>query len=167
MNATTVIPPPALETELPTGSADDLALGLHRNLGADLVAVALYGSRARGDATEWSDWDLLVIARNLPQRHLDRHFFMKKMLPEGWRGLASVLAKTPEEFTAHLPALYLDIALDAVILFDTNGYLASRLTRLRRLIARVGLYREQTGADFAWRWRTSPGLGWSLQWEDA
>jgi hypothetical protein len=168
MIATPVLPPAAVETKLPVAPiADGLVHGLHRSLGDDLVAVALYGSRARGDARAWSDWDFLVIARNLPQRTLDRHFFIKKILPDDWRGLASVLAKTPDEFMTHLPALYLDIALDAVIVFDRDDYLSSRLARLRRLIAKVGLYREQTGADFSWRWRTFPGLGWSLEWEDA
>ena len=34
-----------------------------------LVAVVLFGSRARGEGSETSDWDLLVIAEGLPPRH--------------------------------------------------------------------------------------------------
>lgn len=60
---------------------------LHRALGDDLVAVALFGSRARGDATPESDWDLLVIAHHLPARPLARHFHLKSRLPEEWSNI--------------------------------------------------------------------------------
>lgn len=36
-------------------------------LGDNLVAVVLFGSRARGEAEAGSDWDRLVIAHDLPQ----------------------------------------------------------------------------------------------------
>ncbi len=96
-------------------------------MGDDLVAVVLFGSRARGEAHEGSDWDVLVIARRLPKRTLERAFLLKRMLPAEHRGGVSLLAKTPEEFMAGLPDLYLDIALDGVILYDTGCYMAERL----------------------------------------
>ena len=49
--------------------------------GDRLVAVVLFGSRARGDATEESDWDLLVIAEGLPLRVFERHLFLRRLLP--------------------------------------------------------------------------------------
>jgi hypothetical protein len=76
------------------------------------------------------------------------------------------LAKTPEEFMAGLPDLYLDIALDGVILHDTEGYMAQCLEALRALIRRKGLSREKDGHDLIWRWEKPPGLDWSLEWEE-
>ncbi|MDW8396795.1 MAG: nucleotidyltransferase domain-containing protein [Anaerolineae bacterium] len=58
---------------------------LCQGLDGTLVSLALFGSRARGDATPHSDWDLLLIAHDLPARVLQRHFFLKTLLPERWR----------------------------------------------------------------------------------
>ena len=96
-------------------SLTEAVQALRQGLGEDLVAVVLYGSRARGEADLESDWDLLVIARNLPEKSLQRHFRLKALLPDAWRGRVAALAKTPDEFEACLPALYLDIALDGVV----------------------------------------------------
>ncbi len=49
---------------------------LRAALGERLVAIVLFGSRARGDSTADSDWDLLVIAEGLPERTLERHFYL-------------------------------------------------------------------------------------------
>jgi len=148
------------------GVPDRIASGLREGLGGDLVGVVLFGSRARGEGCEDSDWDFLVVARNLPGRTLERAFRLKRMLPPLHRGEASLLARTPEEFTAGLPDLYLDIALDGVILHDTDGYMAERLGFLRALIRRKGLRREKEGRDLIWRWEQPPGPDWSLEWEE-
>lgn len=137
---------------------------LQQGLGPNLVALALFGSQARGEARPESDWDLLLIARNLPDRPLQRHFYLKALLPENWRARISILAKTPAEFEARLPSLYLDIALDAVLLYDTEGYLRSRLDLLRKLIVRCGLYRKQVDGKHTWEWLNSPPADWSLTW---
>ncbi len=139
---------------------------LSEGLRGDLVAVVLFGSRARGEAHEGSDWDVLVIARRLPERTLERAIRLKRMLSPAWCGEVSLLAKTPEEFTAGLPDLYLDIAVDGVILYDTDEYMAGRLQFLRDLIRRKGLHREKEGRDLIWRWREPPGTDWSLEWEE-
>ena len=127
----------------------------------------LFGSRARDEAREGSDWDFLVVARNLPERTLERTFRLKKMLSPLHRGEASLLARMPGEFTAGLPDLYLDIALDGVVLHDTDGYMTERLEFLRALIRRKGLRREKEGRDLIWRWEQPPGRDWSLEWEEA
>ena len=87
------------------------------------------------------------------------------MLPDMWRGQAAILAKTPEEFEAYLPSLFLDIALDGIILYDSDGYMADRLHHLQHLIQIKGLQREQTGKELIWRWQKFPGYDWSLEWE--
>jgi predicted nucleotidyltransferase len=143
----------------------DVLDALRHGLGEDLVSVVLFGSRSRQEARPESDWDLLVLARHLPERTLQRHFFLKRMLPEVWRGRIALLAKTRNEFEARLPALYLDIALDGVVLHDTEGYMAKRLHQLRDLLGQRGLRRERVGREMSWRWNQFPGFDWSLGWE--
>lgn len=138
---------------------------LQQALGPDLVAIALFGSRARGDATPESDWDLLVIAHHLPARPLPRHFYLKSRLPDDWRAQVSLLAKTPTEFEAGLSSLYLDIALDGLVLYDPQDYLQKRLAWLREQMARLGLHRERTNGDWTWRWERTPPAEWTLRWE--
>ncbi|NOX63036.1 MAG: nucleotidyltransferase domain-containing protein [Chloroflexi bacterium] len=138
---------------------------LQQHLGPKLIAVVLFGSRARQEHSSESDWDLLLIAEGLPSKAFPRHLFIKRMLPSNWRGKVSVLAKTPSEFEAGILPIYLDIALDGVILYDTNDYVTKRLIRLRRLIENEKLYREQRDRDLIWRWREFPGLGRQLTWE--
>lgn len=136
-------------------------------LGDRLVAVVLFGSRARGEADEHSDWDLLLIARDLPQKPFQRHLHLKQMLPANWRGQVAILAKTPAEFESCLSSLFLDIALDSIVLYDSQDYMADRLARLRRLIRDRGLQRTQVRHDLVWDWRHFPGFEWSLDWEMA
>jgi len=142
-----------------------LLAALQRGLGSDLIALALFGSRARGEASPESDWDLLLIANRLPEKPLQRHFYLKAMLPDEWRAQVSILAKTPAEFEARLPPLYLDIALDGLLLYDPQGYLQLRLDRLRRQMRRLRLQRERVNGDWVWRWQRTPPTDRSLAWE--
>jgi uncharacterized protein len=140
---------------------------LQQGLGKNIVAVVLFGSRARGDAKEESDWDLLVIAKELPERLIERYRMVKDILPQKCRGQISILAKTQDEFEAALPSLYLEIALDGLILHDPQDYARVLLQKLRRLIQTKDLRRERRGRDFIWQWGTFPGFGWSLDWREA
>ncbi|MDZ7317488.1 MAG: nucleotidyltransferase domain-containing protein [candidate division KSB1 bacterium] len=139
---------------------------LEQGLTDDLVAVALFGSRARGDAEPESDWDLLIIAHNLPKRMLPRHFYLKSMLPREWCARISLLAKTPQEFEAQLPSLYLDIALDALVLFDPQGYLHEKFRKLCSWIDKMGLRRERLNGDWVWRWQQNRPVEWAPSWEN-
>ncbi|MBI3301448.1 MAG: nucleotidyltransferase domain-containing protein [Deltaproteobacteria bacterium] len=129
------------------------------------IAAVLFGSRARGDAHEESDWDLLVIVEGLPEKAFARHLFLQRLLPPGCRGAVSLLAKTSTKFEAHLPPLHLDIALDGQILYDPHEYAAKRLSTLRRIIAKAGLYRDRAEAGDVWRWQKEPPASWTLEWE--
>ncbi len=142
----------------------EVVAALKQGLGDNLVAAILFGSRARGEADETSDWDLLVIAHHLPERTLKRHLWLKSMLPVAWRGRVAILAKTPEEFEAYLTSLFLDVALDGIVLHDSDGYVAEHLADLRRLIEKQGLRRERAQRDLVWRWQHFPGFDWSLEW---
>ena len=117
---------------------------LQEGLGERLVAVVLYGSRARDQAREASDWDLFIIASDLPKQLWERHILLKRFLPAAYRGAVSLLAKTPQEFEEKISSLYLDIAQDGQILFDPQGYAHRRLTLLQDLMSETGLYRKKS-----------------------
>ena len=138
---------------------------LQRTLGDQLLALVLFGSRARGDAQADSDWDILLIAEELPAGLLQRHFFLKRALPDEWRGRIALLAKTREEFEGGFPSPYLDIGQDGLILHDPHGYAAQRLTRIRELTSLARLRRERRGGGWAWRWEKPPQGDWRIDWE--
>lgn len=143
--------------------AEEAVEGLREALGDRLVAVVLFGSRARGDARPESDWDLLVIAEGLPEGVLDRQRFVQRAVPLT-RGGVSVIAKTPAEFDSHVPSLYLDIALDGRVLYDPLGYASNRMGTLKAMIQGAGLYRERTPDGDIWRWKKPPAGRWTLDW---
>jgi predicted nucleotidyltransferase len=143
-----------------------LVMALQEGLGERLVAVVLYGSRARDQAREASDWDLFVIATDLPARLWERHLLLKRFLPALYRGAVSLLAKTPQEFEKKIFSLYLDIAQDGKILFDPQGYAHRRLAALQRLMAETGLYRKESRGGQVWRWQQKPRQPWELQWRE-
>ncbi len=64
-----------------------------------------------------------------------------------------------------MPALYLDIAIDGLVLYDTASYITQRLEYLRELLASKGLHREQAGHEMTWRWQQPPARDWTLEWE--
>lgn len=139
---------------------------LQEALGDDLVALVLFGSRARGDARPDSDWDLLLIAEGLPERPFARHLALKKVLPPLWRGAIALLTKTPTEFESAVPSLFLDIALDGLILYDKQNYAHNHLHYLRQLLRKKGLSRHQKGREFIWQWQTFPSHNWQLAWRE-
>lgn len=148
---------------LPNGlrtAADRLRAGL-----PGLRAVVLFGSHARGDAIEGSDYDLFVIADGLPEHPVERGDRVRKVL--GDVGLpVQAMVRSPAAFEGRLESIYLDIALDGVILHDTDGWFAARQARLREIIDEAGLYRVRAPGGFSWRWKNPPPQGdWELEWD--
>jgi predicted nucleotidyltransferase len=140
---------------------------LRAAFGGNLVSVALFGSRARGDARPDSDVDLLTIVRDLPTHWQARAL----ALYEPVRGISSdfdfmVYGKTPEEFAAYFPSIYLDMGLDGIILYDPENYLGPKLQRIREIIAEGHLFRDRIGDnEFFWDWAAPIGFPWELDWE--
>jgi HEPN domain-containing protein len=135
---------------------------LEERLGGRLLAVVLFGSRVRRTARPESDWDVLVVATDLPDTLADRaRLLARGSTPPAVRGIAALL-HSPEEFTHGLASVYLDIALDGQILYDPQGIAARRLASVRKLIRSEGLYREETPAGDMWTWRKPPApwLAW-------
>lgn len=127
---------------------------LRERLGDSLVSVLLYGSIARRELGEHSDLDIYVIARGLPRNPLDRAIFLKGLISGLKTGRRiSIRGKTPEEFAGEILPLYLDLAVDAIILQDKGGFSAGVLERIRGRIKQVGLLRYRTPSGY---------LGWKL-----
>ena len=140
---------------------------LRAAFGDNLMGVALYGSRARGEAREASDVDLLVIARDLPAHWQAR----TRGLHDPLRQISDappmyVYGKTPEECESQFPSLYLDFGLDGIVLYEREGYLSRKLGRIREIIRETGLVRRRLSENnMFWDWDKSPARGWEITWE--
>jgi hypothetical protein len=135
-------------------------------LGDNLVSIALFGSLARGEATETSDIDLFIICRRLPTGAFRRYEFLEpireRLYPElerlwkqGIYANFAELAFTEEE-ARQLRWIYLDMTEEAVILFDRDEFLKSILDTLRQRLQELGAQRREI--DGARYWVLKPDL---------
>jgi len=138
---------------------------LRERFSGHLVAVALFGSAARGEATEASDLDFLVVLRGVP-KSLERRYQVYRPIRDALtmqsRKVRDVTAiDLDEEFIndedAEITPVMLNIASDATILYDPKGQLASFLRRVRRLIEVGGLERYRT-RDGKYGWKPKRGV---------
>lgn len=147
------------------GILSPLVRSLRKGLGEDLIAVVLFGSRARGVTRKTSDWDLFILVRSLPFSPLKRYSYLRGLYDNGPEGGVSLLARTQSEFEEGFPAFYLDLGLDGVILFDTGGYMEAKLKRIREITKEAGLKRETISGGFFWDWEKYPGHEWEISWK--
>ena len=108
---------------------------------------------------------MLVIAEQLPVHPVERIQWLHKLVVPVAKKRVGFVAWTPEEFSSSFPSLYLDLGLDAHILFDPSGFLSERLKRVREIIEEAGLYRIQKERNFAWRFKKPPQRGYEINWE--
>lgn len=133
---------------------------LASSLSGRFIGLVLFGSRARGDHSNLSDWDLLLVAEGLPTRAFARHRFLVEALPPELRGSVSIIARTPAEFTIQSSTLYLEIASTGRILHDPTGLVEARLKELREWASRAGWKRIQDGPDSYWLSDDHRPLAW-------
>ncbi len=140
--------------------AADYLEALKKSLGDSLVAVVLFGSVARGEATSVSDIDLLVVASGLPKGRFARLRLLEaadESVEPGLeklrqRGIVTELCpilKTPEEASRITP-LYLDMTQDAEVLYERNHLFSKTLQPLRESLIRLGAKRLKRGKTRYW-----------------
>ena len=147
---------------------------LKRHFGDRLVSVVLYGSVARGDYTNTSDIDLLIVAEGLPESRRERNrilvdieerefsHVLRKLHRQGIYMDFSTKIKTPEEAQRFTP-FYLDLTEDAVILYDRDRFFEKVLERFRKRLQELGARRIWRGK--VWYWEIKPDLKWGETFE--
>lgn len=131
----------------------------------NFISLVLFGSWARGEGKNHSDVDFFAIIEGLPKSHFQRSTLLSSLLTPRIKRRVVLIAKTKEEFLSYLPSLYLDIALDAVILFDQGGFLEGALKRIKELVEEAGLEKVREKDRFFWKWKKPPNGGWELTWK--
>jgi predicted nucleotidyltransferase len=102
--------------------------------GSHLIGLAVFGSWARGDASDRSDVDLLVVVG--PAVHLTRGLYREwDARPMRWAG------RSVEPHIVHLPAadaapggLWAEVALDGIVIYELEFELSRYLIRARSSI---------------------------------
>jgi hypothetical protein len=131
-----------------------------------LVAMAVFGSVARGAPRPDSDLDVLLVVEGLPQGRVARirDFepveaalapVLQVMKRAGMAVELSPIFKTPAE-VAQGNLLLLDMTEDAVIVYDPRGFLKQTLARLAARLRDLGARRIWRGN--AWFWDLKPNF---------
>jgi hypothetical protein len=133
-------------------------------LGSDLLAVAVFGSVARGEAGPDSDLDLYVVTRQRVSvvfdprldsvRRLRETPEHQALVGEGYHPDLSPIVHSEAELTEH-PWILLDLADHGQILFDPEGVLARELDAVRQRLRELGARRIER-PDGTWYWDLKP-----------
>lgn len=128
--------------------------------GERLLALAVFGSVARGTMRADSDIDFLLVVSTLPQGRMARvdefspvEATLSKVLrraeASGVHTTLSPVFKTPQELEQG-SLLFLDMTDQARILFERQETLSNYLGRLRARLAAMGAKRVQKGGGYYW-----------------
>jgi predicted nucleotidyltransferase len=143
--------------------ADRVVAEYRAALGDDLVAVALFGSVARGEARPGSDLDLYVVTRrpSLGDSRLrgmwgriEASTEYRALVRAGYEPTLSPIPHTVDDLARHSWIL-LDITDHGVILYDPDSVLVQELAAVRRRMAELGSRRVELG-DGSWYWDLKP-----------
>ncbi|MGH7332323.1 MAG: nucleotidyltransferase domain-containing protein, partial [Candidatus Rokuibacteriota bacterium] len=137
---------------------------LRARLGEDLLAVALFGSVARGVGHATSDIDLLVVhrlsARDPLKLFVDAVLALRRtpeyrtLEAEGFLPEPAPIFLTPERLSEH-PRVLLDVLDHGVVLHDPQRLLDETLKRLRQRLDVLGA-KKVTLEDGTWYWDLKP-----------
>jgi len=149
-----------------TNLANEYVNEIKRVLRKRLISVCLFGSVARGDFTQESDIDLLIVAKKVPKDVGRRHSLLtearirilssdtvQSLRKMGYHPTFSEVILTPYEVKRHPPIL-LDIVEDGIILYDVNNFLSSIICEVRSRLEKLGSKRVKL--ERGWYWLLKP-----------
>lgn len=133
-------------------------------LGEDLVALALFGSVARGEPAP-GDVDVYVVTRHPFSPLLDprvdqiRQSLLDSaehaaVVAAGHAATLAPLYHTTQQLSRH-PWILLDISHEGIVLHDPDGVLQGELAAVRRRLQELGS-RRITRPDGTWYWDLKP-----------
>ena len=132
-------------------------------IGDDLVAVALFGSVARGQPRADSDLDLYVVTRRPilgdprlrgTSSRIDASSEYRALAITGHHPTPSLVSHTVDGLARH-PWILLDIVHHGVVLHDPEGVLERELAAVRRRMTELGSKRIEL-PDGSWYWDLKP-----------
>jgi hypothetical protein len=141
---------------------------LFEALGSRLESIVLFGSLPAGRVKPESDIDLLVVARDLPEKYSERTSIIREVVSSrlmdeiilhNWknRGVYSdldILLIDVKEAGATHP-FYLDLTRDCVIIYDRNGLMTRKISEVRDRLEKIGAKRFEE-PDGSWYWILTP-----------
>jgi predicted nucleotidyltransferase len=117
-----------------------------------IAGVVLFGSVARGEWSERSDVDLLVLWEGLDASKAPRTVYeaVSRRFPAGVP--LTVLEAEYWSFVGarKLTPLLVNVACDGVVLYDRYGKLSDFLLRIKRGLERAGVVRKRRGRFYYW-----------------
>ncbi len=130
----------------------------------ELESFAVYGSVARGSASNYSDVDILIVSDSLKgslASRIDKLYHLEDELEElKWlrkHGIYTSLSFYPlrRDEAQRLPLLFLDLTEEAAIIYDRNGFLEAVLLEFRGRLLRQGAKRVILDRKH-WYWDLKP-----------
>lgn len=129
---------------------------LVKSLGDRIVAVALFGSRARGEGSDESDFDFFVVTEGDGETSRVRLYDRLYRVLRRDVTLVDVEARSVFKPDLKISPMLLNIAWESVLLHDPSNRLADLFNRIKEAVRRSGLVRYRT-PDGKHGWKTKVG----------
>ena len=125
---------------------DEIIRAADAQFGSNFIGLLLFGSRARGDAHDTSDTDIMLVVD--PSVRIDRaaYRYWDQNTPEGISIQISHLPAAPRE----AGSLWLECALDGRVLHDPSGRIVEFLNHARGYITSGAVIRKTTHGQGFW-----------------